>query len=40
VQRRSDLWEAMNGPRERERIERAKPLVAARDLGSAGVLQR
>ena len=30
VQRRSDLWEAMNSPRERERIERAKPLG---DLG-------
>ncbi len=29
VQRRSDLWEAMNNPRERERIERAKPLGAA-----------
>src|SRR5712671_5190214 len=28
VQRRSDLWEAMNSPRERERIERAKPLEA------------
>ena len=29
VQRRSDQREAMNNPRERERIERAKPLVAA-----------
>ena len=29
VQRRIDLWEAMNSPRERERIERAKPLGAA-----------
>ncbi|MFZ3353182.1 MAG: HigA family addiction module antitoxin [Xanthobacteraceae bacterium] len=29
VQRRSDLWEAMNSPRERQRIGRAKPLVAA-----------
>src|SRR5215472_11312283 len=29
VQRRSDLWKAMNSPRERERIERAKPLGAA-----------
>jgi len=29
AQRRSDLWEAMNSPRERERIERAKPLRAA-----------
>lgn len=29
VQRRSDLWEAMNSPRERERIGRAKPLRAA-----------
>jgi len=26
VQRRSDLWEAMHSPRERARIERAKPL--------------
>jgi antitoxin HigA-1 len=26
VQRRSDLWMAMNSPRERKRIERAKPL--------------
>jgi antitoxin HigA-1 len=29
VQRRTDLWEAMNSPRERKRIERAKPLGAA-----------
>jgi addiction module HigA family antidote len=29
VQRRSDLWEAMNSPRERERIKRARPLKAA-----------
>ena len=29
LQRRSDLWEAMNSPRERKRIERAKPLGAA-----------
>ncbi len=29
VRRRSDLWQAMNSPRERERIERAKPLGAA-----------
>src|SRR5712664_1595284 len=28
VQRRSDLWEAMNSPRERERIKRARRLVA------------
>ncbi len=26
VQRRSDLWKAMNSPRERKRIARAKPL--------------
>lgn len=26
VQRRSDLWEVMNSPKERERIERARPL--------------
>jgi addiction module HigA family antidote len=29
VQRRGDLWEAMNSPRERERIARAKPLVVS-----------
>lgn len=29
VQRRSDLWEAMHSPRERERIKRARPLIAA-----------
>ncbi|MDE2582267.1 MAG: HigA family addiction module antidote protein [Rhodospirillales bacterium] len=29
VQRRSDLWEAMNSPRERARIARATPLRAA-----------
>jgi len=29
VQRRNDLWEAMNSPRERERIERTRPLRAA-----------
>ncbi len=29
VQRRSDLWEALNSPKSRERIERAKPLAAA-----------
>lgn len=29
VQRRSDLWEAMHNPRERERIERARPLESA-----------
>ena len=29
VQRRGDLWEAMNSPRARERIKRAKPLGAA-----------
>ena len=29
VQRRSDLWDAMSSPRERERIERARPLTAA-----------
>jgi antitoxin HigA-1 len=28
VQRRNDLWEAMHSPRERKRIERAKPLKA------------
>ena len=29
VQRRSDLWEAMHSPRQRERIERARPLTEA-----------
>ncbi|MHB8179125.1 MAG: HigA family addiction module antitoxin [Vulcanimicrobiaceae bacterium] len=29
VQRRSDLWEAMHSTRERKRIQRARPLVAA-----------
>ena len=29
VQRRIDLWEAMNDPRERERIERARPVQDA-----------
>ncbi|WP_315836080.1 HigA family addiction module antitoxin [Bradyrhizobium prioriisuperbiae] len=29
VQRRSDLWAAMQSPRERERIKRARPLTAA-----------
>src|SRR5438552_14710197 len=29
VQRRSDLWEAMHNPRERKRIETARPLNAA-----------
>ena len=29
VQRRSDRWEAMHSPRERERINRARPLPTA-----------
>ncbi len=29
VPRRSDLWDALHDPHERERIERAKPLTAA-----------
>ncbi len=29
VQRRSDLWEVMHSPKERERIKRARPLGAA-----------
>jgi antitoxin HigA-1 len=29
VQRRGDLWEAMNSPRERARIKRARPLKSA-----------
>jgi addiction module HigA family antidote len=28
VQRRSDLWEAMHSPRQRERVKRARPLGA------------
>jgi antitoxin HigA-1 len=28
VQRRTDLWKAANDPRERERINRAKPIAA------------
>jgi addiction module HigA family antidote len=29
VQRRSDLWEALHSPKERERIKRARPLKTA-----------
>jgi antitoxin HigA-1 len=29
TQRRMDFWEVMNSPKERERIERARPLAAA-----------
>jgi addiction module HigA family antidote len=29
IQRRSDLWSALHDPRERQRIERAKPLTPA-----------
>ena len=29
VQRRNDLWEAMHNPRERQRINRARPLTSA-----------
>src|ERR1700676_2313594 len=29
VQRRTDLWQAMHSPRERKRIERARPLTSA-----------
>ena len=29
VQKRSDLWEAMHSPRERERVQRARPLTPA-----------
>ena len=29
LQRRGDLWEAMHSPRERARIERARPIKAA-----------
>ncbi len=30
VQRRTDLWEAMHSPKERARVDRAKPLHGAR----------
>src|SRR6204780_3775788 len=33
VQRRSDLWEALHSPRERERIKRARPLQTAASQG-------
>ena len=29
IQRRNDLWDAMNSPRERERIKRARPIKSA-----------
>lgn len=29
IQRRTDLWEAMHSPQQRQRIERAKPLASA-----------
>ena len=29
VQRRNDLWDVMNTPRERERVERARPIERA-----------
>lgn len=29
AQKRSDLWEAMHSPRERERVKRARPLTPA-----------
>ena len=29
IQRRNDLWDAMNSPRERERIKRARPIRSA-----------
>lgn len=29
IQRRTDLWQAMHSPRDRERIERARPLYDA-----------
>ncbi len=29
TQRRNDLWDVMHSPKERERIERARPLAAA-----------
>jgi antitoxin HigA-1 len=29
IQRRNDLWEALHSPKERERIERAKPVKSA-----------
>jgi hypothetical protein len=33
VQRRTDLWDTMNDPRERERVKRAKPLRMAAGPG-------
>ena len=38
VQRRSDLWEAMHSPRERERIERARPLKPPHDTRRAPLM--
>jgi addiction module HigA family antidote len=40
VQRRSDLWEAMHSPRERERIKRARPLQTARAFSRPGIRRR
>src|ERR1700731_427365 len=36
VQRRTDLWEAMHSPRERKRIERARPLTPAASAPAGG----
>ncbi len=38
IQRRTDLWEAMNSPQERERIERAKPLETSASAPSFNAL--
>ena len=35
VQRRTDLWEAMHNPRERERVDRAKPVAHPENCAGA-----
>ena|SRR5258708_39480505 len=40
VQRRSDLWEAMHSPRERERIKRARPIERLRKPSQPNVYPR
>jgi addiction module HigA family antidote len=34
TQRRMDLWDVLNSPEERARVERAKPLPSAAELGA------
>lgn len=38
IQRRTDLWEAMNRPQERERVERAKPIETSASAPSFNAL--